>query len=284
MPELSFIASEANDLLTFLQSFHLSKKNIQELFTNKSLAINGMEVIKNVRYEKGDLILIDYYEDTKITPFYQKLDIVYEDEDILAINKPINLLVHPDGNSEQTLDNMVFAYYLQKNNSLNPRHLHRLDKDTSGLVLYAKHLLAHAFLNYQIEKELIEKHYYAIVQGEMEKPKGIIELPIGRNRHESNKYLVNLQGKSAVTIYHTIKSSHHFSLLDVVIKTGRTHQIRVHFAHFNHPVVGDKLYGKPAHRLMLHAYGLDFIHPRTRNRVSIRTRIPDDFLFKSEKS
>lgn len=284
MPELSFIASEANDLLTFLQSFHLSKKNIQELFANKRLAINGIEAIKNVRYEQGDLILIDYYEDTEIKPFYQKLDIVYEDEDILAINKPVNLLVHPDGNSNQTLDNMVFAYYLQKNNALNPRHLHRLDKDTSGLVLYAKHLLAHAFLNYQIEKELIEKHYYAIIEGTIEEPSGIIDLPIGRNRHESNKYLVNLQGKSAVTVYNTVKSSKNFSLLDVVIKTGRTHQIRVHLSHLNHPIVGDKLYGKPARRLMLHAYGLVFIHPRTRQKVNIRTRIPDDFLLNNEKS
>lgn len=284
MPELSFIASEASDLLTFLQSFHLSKKNIQELLSNKRLAINGMEVTQNIRYQKGDLILVDYYEDTEIKPFYKKLEIVYEDDDILVVNKPINLLVHPDGHSEQTLDNMVFAYYLQKNNALNPRHLHRLDKDTSGLVLYAKHLLAHAFLNYQIEKELIEKHYFAIIEGKMEKPHGIIDYPIGRNRHESNKYLVNLQGKSAFTVYDTIKSANNFSLLDIVIKTGRTHQIRVHLSHLNHPIIGDKLYGKPANRLMLHAYCLEFIHPRTRKKVSIRTNIPDDFLLINEKS
>jgi len=178
---------------------------------------------------------------------------------------------------------MVYAYFLQKNETINPRHLHRLDVDTSGLVVYAKHLLAHAFLNYQMEQGFIQKRYYAVVEGIMANKQGIINLPIGRNRHQSKQFIVSKQGKPALTEYRVLKEVNHQSLLAISLHTGRTHQIRVHFAHLHHPLVGDQLYGQSSSRLMLHAYFLEFIHPRTRKPLQVVTTIPEDFIIKNEE-
>ncbi|MGD9605336.1 MAG: RluA family pseudouridine synthase [Bacilli bacterium] len=284
MRELNFIATKDGDLLSFLQSFYLSKKTINEFIYHGHVAINGLETKNNEFYKQGNLITITYYEETNIKPYFFLLVIVFEDDDLLIVNKPTNLLVHPDDNSEKTLDNIVYAYFINKNNPINPRHLHRLDTDTSGLVIYAKHLLAHAFLNYQIENNLVEKKYYAIVEGTLKQKQGTIDLPIGRNRHEANKSIVSKQGKRAITEFKVIKEQNKQSLLDVTIHTGRTHQIRVHLAHLDHPVVGDKLYGTQAERLMLHAYYLAFIHPRTKKKTFIQIDIPSDFTLKNEKS
>jgi 23S rRNA pseudouridine1911/1915/1917 synthase len=149
---------------------------------------------------------------------------------------------------------------------------HRLDYDTSGLIVFSKDALTHSYLNYQLENNLFKKEYIAIVDGLLKNDYGVLDFPIGRNRHDSKKYLVSKTGKSAITRYQVIKRYANMSYVKVNIETGRTHQIRVHFSHVNHPIVGDELYGKGSDRMYLHASKLSFIHPNTRKEITVECK------------
>jgi len=279
MDKLTFTNVSNITINDFLRRFYVAKKTIYKILNNKLIKVNNKEVGLDYVINKKDniSIQIDEFEVSKSKPWEFPLDIIYEDEDILLLNKPISILVHTDGSDEHTLENAVSYYYQSNNINRQVRHIHRLDYDTSGVILYAKHFLAHSFLSHQIEHKEFKKTYVAIIQGQMKNKEGRIELSIGRDRHNSNKYLVSSNGKEAITNYKTLNYKNGKSLVEIDLETGRTHQIRVHFSHLNHPLIGDKLYGIKASRLMLHSYRISFIHPRNMNQVAFKAPVPKDF-------
>lgn len=222
------------------------------------------------------------------------LEIVYEDDDLLVINKPAGMVVHPGaGNKDNTLVNALL--YHEPNLQHLPRAgiIHRLDKDTTGLLVVAKSLEAHTDLIRQMQARDIKRHYITLVQGHLISG-GVIDTGFGRHHANRLKMAVHEAGRQAITHYHINKQYQEFTLLDVELMTGRTHQIRVHLAHINHPVVGDPLYGGrirfPANashdlrerlqqfkRQALHAVNLSFYHPRTHNALTCTAPLPDDF-------
>ena len=186
------------------------------------------------------------------------IDIIYEDSEIIVINKERGVLVHSDGESSETLLNYVSYYLLNKGETLKPRCVHRIDLDTIGLVLFSKNIISYYHLFYQMNNQMIEKRYYAVVKGKV--ASGVVDAKIGKNRHINNKYLVTKSGKDAKTIYDLISYKDDKTLIDVKILTGRTHQIRVHMAYISHPILGDNIYGS-GNKLQLENYYLGFINP-----------------------
>lgn len=253
----------------FLGEFYLSKSNINILL-NSRYYINQEE--SNAReLKKGDIIEFDLslLDKTYFDHYKYKLDIVYEDDYILIVNKPVKMLIHPDGSRNDTLANAVSFYYYINNLDISVRALHRLDYETSGLVVFSKDALSHSFINNQIENRAFIKEYIAIVEGVMENDTGVLDFPIGRNRHDSKKYMVSKTGKSAITNYQVIARSKNKTKVGINIETGRTHQIRVHFSYIKHPIVGDDLYGTKDIRMYLHASKVGFVHPNTKKQIVV---------------
>ncbi len=282
MNDIYFEINKPTSLLAFLQSFHLGRKAINDMIFSGAISVNGEVILQNQNLHANDFVMVEFQDGVDLKPYEKPLEIVFEDDDVLLVNKPPKLLVHTDGNTQLTLDNMVYAYFLSQGKNMLPRHAHRLDFDTSGIVIYAKHPLALASLSHQIEQQLVEKRYYAIIDGVIKPKSGMIELSIGKNRHKSNEYIVYEKGKPAKTSYQTLKTGNNQTLVDVNIHTGKTHQIRVHFSHLNHPVVGDAIYGQAKDRMMLHAYRVGFVHPRTMKNVVFSTLFPNDFTIKKD--
>lgn len=217
----------------------------------------------------------DAAEDIPIT-------VLYEDQDLAVVVKPCGMVVHPAaGNESGTLVNALL-YHLDSLSGIGgerrPGIVHRLDKDTSGLLLVAKNDTAHASLSRQLAERKMEKHYLAVVSGQMKEQSGTIDLPLGRSLKDRKKMAVLPGGRSAMTHWQVLEQRPDRALLDVHLVTGRTHQIRVHMAHIHHPVLGDPLYATratpKAPRLMLHAWKLAFAHPRTTSRLTFEA-IPD---------
>lgn len=209
----------------------------------------------------------------------KKLDILYEDKFIIIVNKPSNLLtIANDSEQDNTLYNQVYTYLKQKHKNNKVFIVHRLDKDTSGIVLFAKN----ADIKYKLQNnwEKVKRYYYAVVNGEVKKEKDVIKSYL----KETKTFLVYSsnakKGKLAITEYETLKKNNKYSILKIDIKTGRKNQIRVHLNDINHSIVGDKKYGinnNPLKRLCLHAYYLEFIHPITNELIKIETKYPKDF-------
>lgn len=252
----------------FFEKFHLSKRLIYLLKVNKDVFVNCENKDFDYCLVLGDALEINEtnYEFNNLVPWKKSLDIVYEDEDLLIVNKPVNMLVHPDGNTDFTLSNIVSFYYQKIGLDRMPRHIHRLDYQTSGIVIYAKSFLVSSFLSWQLESGLMEKVYLALV----EKFRGNyleIDSKIAKNRHINNKYRISEKGRTALSIVRYIKKIKQYHLLEVKILTGRTHQIRVHLASIESPIIGDNIYGdKTAKEMFLHHYKTSFIHPRSMMR------------------
>lgn len=224
------------------------------------------------------------------------LTVIHEDEDVLVLNKPANMVVHPGaGNREHTLVNALLHHAPSLSHLPRAGIIHRLDKDTTGLLIVAKTLAAHTSLTRQMQAREIKRHYSALVQGHIISG-GTIDTGFGRHPRNRLKMTVQEQGRQAVTHYSVKKQYQDFTLLDVTLMTGRTHQIRVHLAHIHHPVVGDPLYGArmrfPAQateelrtlfqnfkRQALHARMLSFYHPKTEHELTLIAPMPDDFTF-----
>lgn len=213
------------------------------------------------------------------------LHLLYEDDDLAVVEKPCGMVVHPAaGNMDGTLVNALLHHL--KNLSgiggvMRPGIVHRLDKDTSGLLLVAKKDAAHAELSRQLKDREMEKHYLAVVEGIMKEQSGVVNLPIARSKTDRKRMAVDGQGRPAVTEWRLVEELKGGSLLDVHLITGRTHQIRVHMAALHHPVAGDPIYGfkhgLPAPRLMLHAWSLSFTHPVTGERMRFEAPPPEAF-------
>ncbi len=262
----------------------LSRTAIQKLIENGEVFLNGNVPNKKVKTELDDIVEFEYEEKTltDIKPQDIPLDIVYEDVDLIVINKPKGLVVHPAvGNPDGTIVNALL-YHCKELSDINgyyrPGIVHRIDKDTSGLLVCAKNNKAHNFLSEQLKDKTCYRKYYAIVNGVIENNEGEINAPIGRSEKNRQQMCVTSKNsKEAITLFRVLERYNDSTLLDVELKTGRTHQIRVHMQYINHAVVNDSRYAKKViddSGQFLHAYFLSFIHPRTKERMEFKTRMP----------
>ena len=265
----------------------LSRTIIQSLIEEGKVTLNNLNSIKphyKLKIDDEIKIIIEDKKPSILKPENIPLDIIYEDEDLVVINKPKGLVVHPaQGNYEHTLVNALL-YRFKNLSDINPQRpgiVHRLDKETSGILVIAKNNATHLSLAEQFAKHSIKRKYIALVRGKMEFNENIIELPIGRHPYKKKNMSVGFgkNTKYAKTYYRTLKRKEKFSLLELEPFTGRTHQIRVHLAFLGHPILGDTKYGKnnEFRRLALHAKYIGFTHPRTGKFVEFSCDAPIEF-------
>ena len=266
-------------------SSDLSRSQIQKLIEEGRVLVNNETTVSRYKVNPGDFITAEYLEQTPtdIKPKDIALDIVYEDEDLIVINKPKGLVVHPAaGNYYNTLVNALL-YHCKELSDINgyyrPGIVHRIDKDTSGLLVCAKNNAAHAALSAQLQDKTCFRKYYAIVNGIIDNNEGIINAPIGRSSKDRQKMEVtDKNSKEAITEFKVLQRLSSTCLVECELKTGRTHQIRVHMAFIKHPVLNDPKYSKKTideTGQYLHAYYLSFIHPKTNERMEFVTDMPE---------
>lgn len=260
------------------------------------LQIDLGKVLVNEKVQKSGFLIKN---NDKIKLFFEKnalninaepedipLDIIYEDEDLAIINKPQGMVVHPaPGSYNHTLVNALLFHFetLSKNSdNIRPGIVHRIDKDTSGLLVVAKNDKAHASLAAQIAEHSCRRHYKALLEGNLKEDEGRIETYIGRSDKDRKMMAVTTQGKIAITNYKVLQRYNSYCLVEFILETGRTHQIRVHSKHIGHPIVGDKTYGIKNQKFklegqLLHAYKLELTHPTTNERLVFECDLPDYF-------
>ena len=266
-------------------SSDLSRSQIQKLIEEGRVLVNNETTVSRYKVNPGDFITAEYLEQTPtdIKPKDIALDIVYEDEDLIVINKPKGLVVHPAaGNYDNTLVNALL-YHCKELSDINgyyrPGIVHRIDKDTSGLLVCAKNNAAHAALSAQLQDKTCFRKYYAIVNGIIDNNEGIINAPIGRSSKDRQKMEVtDKNSKEAITEFKVLQRLSSTCLVECELKTGRTHQIRVHMAFIKHPVLNDPKYSKKTideTGQYLYAYYLSFIHPKTNERMEFVTDMPE---------
>lgn len=271
----------------------LSRSMIQKLLEEDKINVNGKIEKPSYKVQEGDIIEVSIEEpkEVKIEAQDIPLDIIYEDNDILVVNKQKGLVVHPaNGNPDGTLVNAIMAHCKDSlsgiGGELRPGIVHRLDKDTSGLLIIAKNDKAHIQVSEQIKNREVKKTYIALVRGTIAEDEATINMPIGRSTKDRKKMAVTKNGKEAVTHfkvlnrYTTNKGS--YTLLEIKIDTGRTHQIRVHMAEIGHPVIGDSVYSNGKNEFgvegqCLHAKRLEFVHPITGKKMKLEAPLPEYF-------
>ncbi len=278
----------------FLKSIGFSRQNIVNLKKMpQNLLINGIFSHMNSVLHTGDVLSVNISENEvseKIPPVNLPLNIIYEDEDIIVVNKPAGMPTHPSlNNYENSLANALAYYYQTKNLAFVFRCTNRLDKDTSGLTVVAKHMVASSILSSQIKGESFQREYLAICQGIFENKEGTVCAPIGRLSDSIIERCIDYtNGESAITHYKVISqyednsAKDSRSLVSLVLETGRTHQIRVHMKHIGHPLLGDYLYNSSSNatvhikRQALHSHKLSFIHPITNEKMEFTAELPQD--------
>lgn len=267
----------------------LSRGTIQRLLEEGNIKVNDIVKKNSYKVKLGDIIKINIPEvkDTKIEAQDIPVDIVYEDADIIVVNKPKGLVVHPaNGNPDGTLVNAIMNICKDSLSGIGgekrPGIVHRLDKDTSGLLIIAKNDKAHILMSEQIKNREVNKHYIALVRGIIQEDEATINMPIARSKKDRKKMAVDKDGREAITHFKVLKRYDHYTLIELKIDTGRTHQIRVHMAEIGHPVIGDEVYsnGKNEFNIkgqMLHAKSLEFKHPITKKKMHLEAEIPQYF-------
>lgn len=272
-----------------------SRSFVQGLIDEKKVKANGKIIKSNYKLKKDDFIEVEVPEpvELNISAEEMNLDIVYEDEDVLVVNKEKGIVVHPaPGNYTGTLVNGILHHCSDLsgiNGVIRPGIVHRIDKDTSGILVIAKNDEAHNDLAAQFKEHSIKREYYALVEGKFSKVEGTIDKPISRDKKERIKMAVNSDGKRAVTHYEVLEQYNKgLSLVKCTLETGRTHQIRVHMASIGHPLVGDLVYGYKRQKFniegqALHAKTLGFIHPRTKEYMEFTSELPNYFKDLLEK-
>ena len=269
---------------------NMTRSAVQKLIAEGCVTVNGKIPDKNLKLKTGDEITVNMPEPEicEALPENIPLDIVYEDDDLLVVNKPRGMVVHPaTGNYTGTLVNALMYHCGDRLSSINgiirPGIVHRIDKDTSGLLIVAKNDFAHNILAEQIKEHSFTRKYQAVVIGNVKDDTGTVNAPIGRHQTDRKKMAVTLKNsRNAVTHYKVIARYNGYTHVELTLETGRTHQIRVHMAYIGHPVAGDPVYGgkKYINKLngqCLHAYYISFVHPRTNQTLSFSAPLPDYF-------
>ena len=268
----------------------LSREAIQRMIKNGKILVNGKLQKPSYKTTVDDVITIEEElpQEIDLKPQEMPLDIIYEDNDILIINKEKGIVVHPgNGNIDGTLANAVMALCKGSlsgiGGKIRPGIVHRIDKDTSGLIIIAKNDKAHINLSKQIQNREVKKTYIALVRGNVKENEATINMPIGRSTKDRKKMAVTKTGKEAITHFKVLKRYLEYTLLEVNIETGRTHQIRVHLSQIGYPIVGDEVYsnGKNPFNVkgqMLHAAKLTFKHPTTNKEVTFEAPLPKYFI------
>lgn len=277
------------DKVLVLELKDRSREFIMRLIDEGEVLVNDKKAKNSYRVKENDEITINIPEAKNLdaTPQDIPLDIVYEDDDIIVINKPRDLVVHPsNGHEDGTLVNALLAHCTNLsgiNGVKRPGIVHRIDKDTTGLLVVAKNDYAHEFLAKQLEDHTLHREYIALVKGVIKEDDGKIIAPIGRDKYNRQKMAVDVKnGKPAVTHFHVLKRFNQYTLISCVLETGRTHQIRVHMNYIGYPIEGDPVYGPKSHLLfdkgqLLHAEKLILIHPKTKKKMTFSAPLPKDF-------
>lgn len=276
-----FLSAQLNDM---------TRSGVQKLLRNGNVSVNGKPALKSVKVKGGDIIEACIPAPSEITAKAQDipLSIVYEDEDLLVVDKPKGMVVHPaPGNPDGTLVNALLYHCGDSlsgiNGEIRPGIVHRIDKDTSGLLVVAKNDKAHVALQEQIQAHSFKREYRAIVHGNLKEDDGTIDAPIGRSPKDRKKMAVTTEhSRNAVTHYEVLERFGTYTYIRCILETGRTHQIRVHMAYKGHPVAGDPVYGpsntpKSLQGQCLHAAVLGFLHPSTGEYMEFSSELPDTF-------
>lgn len=294
MKILAFNISDKEEFIridTFLSNNMKDKSRsyIQKLIKDKKATVNGLYIKANYIIRPYDEIKLEIPDN--ISPDISEqniaLDIIYEDEDLLVINKPKNMVVHPaPGHYNDTLVNALMYHCKDKlsgiNGILRPGIVHRIDKDTTGLLLVCKNDLAHEALASQLKEHSITREYRAIVYGNLKEDKGTIQKSIARSKNDRKKMAIDEKGRNAITHYEVLQRFNSYTYISCRLETGRTHQIRVHMASIGHPLLGDELYSHQKSNLKLqgqclHAISLGFVHPRTKEYMEFKAKLPEYF-------
>ena len=267
----------------------ISRVAVQRLIEEGNILVNDKKVKASYKVVSGDVISINKPEAKEINLKAEDipLDIIYEDEDIIVVNKPKGMVVHPAvGNPDGTLVNAIMNHCKDSlsgiGGEIRPGIVHRLDKDTSGVLIIAKNDKAHINVSEQIKNRTVKKTYIALVRGIIKENEATIDMPIGRSDKDRKKMAVSKKGKEAVTHFKVIQRYDGYTLLEIKIDTGRTHQIRVHMAEIGYPVVGDTVYSNGKNPFgvvgqMLHAKKIEFLHPTSDKEMIIEAPIPRYF-------
>ena len=292
LEKINYTADESIRIDKFVASRleGVTRSHIQKLIDDGNVLADGKVVKSNYKLKSGQIVEVNIPEAKQLDIKAEdiKLDIVYEDEHLLVVNKPQNMVVHPAaGNYEGTLVNALMHHCGNSLSGINgvirPGIVHRIDKDTSGLLLVAKDDATHIGLSEQIKDHSLTRKYIAIVHGNFKNDEGTVDAPIGRHATDRKKMCITEKNsKNAVTHYRVLKRFMEYTLVECRLETGRTHQIRVHMASIGHPVMGDKTYGvkKEKYNLtgqLLHAKIVGFIHPITKEYMEFETEIPERF-------
>lgn len=268
---------------------NISRQAVQRLIDEENILVNGKKTKASYRLSLNDVVSIKKEEPKELELKAEDipLDIIYEDKDIIVINKQKGLVVHPgNGNPDGTLVNAIMNYCKDSlsgiGGKIRPGIVHRIDKDTSGLLIVAKNDEAHIKLSQQIKNHEVKKTYIALVRGVVTANKGTIDMPIARSTKDRTKMAVSKSGKNAITHFNVLERFKNYTLLEVNIETGRTHQIRVHLAQIGYPIVGDGVYSNGKNPFgvegqMLHSQKLEFVHPITNKKMILEAKLPKYF-------
>ncbi|MBQ5320456.1 MAG: RluA family pseudouridine synthase [Oscillospiraceae bacterium] len=295
MKEYEFIveedfSGERIDRYLSVKLSNITRSRIQIIAENGGISVGGKTVGKNYKVKSGETISFfeDEPEEIDVSPEDIPLDIVYEDSDVIVVNKKKGMVVHPaSGNKSGTLVNALLFHCKGSlsgiNGYLRPGIVHRIDKDTSGLIIAAKNNISHVSLAEQIKVHAVKRVYYAICYGHLKEKSGTIDAPIGRDKKDRKKMAVTKENsKNAITHYEVLAEYDKFSLIKAKLETGRTHQIRVHFSHIGHPLAGDVVYGPKKvitalEGQCLHAKEIEFQHPTSGEKIHLETDLPEYF-------
>lgn len=277
------------DILIGQLENELTRSRVQKLIAGQAVEVNGQQCKANYKVREGDFIFVEYPEPEQLEVMAEDipLDIVYEDADLLVVNKPQGMVVHPAaGNYSGTLVNALLEHCHDLsgiNGVIRPGIVHRIDKDTSGLLMVAKNDKAHLDLAHQIKEHTAARRYIALVYGNIAEPGGVVDAPIGRDPKDRKKMaVITRNSKPAVTRYQILERFGEYTLVECALETGRTHQIRVHMAFLGHPVAGDPVYGPRKNPLglkgqALHAFSLEFNHPSGGQPLEFKVELPPYF-------
>lgn len=265
--------------------FHISNRLLIRLKNNQCIYLNNSLASINSTINIDDMITVDISFNEKsnnIHPIKMDLDIIFEDDALLIVNKPFGMPVHPSmQHFEDSLSNGIQYYYEQNAIFTKIRPVNRLDKDTSGIVIFAKNEYIQECLINQMKNNIFQKKYIALLEGNINNKIGIINEPISRKEGSIIEREINPNGQNAITKYKVIKNYSEYCLVEFELETGRTHQIRVHSKYIGHPILSDDLYGNKStliSRQALHAYKVSFIHPITNKNINLTANIPEDIL------